>query len=210
AAHELRTPLAAMRAHIDTTLRRPRGTDELEEALGAVGGEVDRLSRLASRLLDLAQLEQAAPPLDAADLRGVVDAAVAAARAMAEARGQALLVRGPEVAPLSGDEAALRQAVDNLLVNAIRHGPEGSVVELQLMAADRGWRLTVVDEGPGVAPAAAAALFEPFARGDRRGEGAGLGLAIVRAVAHRHGGEVAVVPGDGGRFQLDLPGAPAA
>ncbi len=205
AAHELRTPLAAVRATVDTTLRRPREAAELVEALDTVRTEVDRLSALTTRLLDLARVQGGEADTALVDLRAVIDQATSAARPLAEAQEIALLVRGPREAPLHGDAGALRQAVDNLLSNAVRHGPVGSVVALELQATQAGWRLTVIDEGPGVPAADRQRIFEPFARGDRRAPGTGLGLSIVKAVAQQHHGQIRLGDGPGGRFELWLP-----
>ena len=205
AAHELRTPLAAMGAAIDVTLRRPRSPDELRETLTGLRGEVDRLGTLSTRLLDLARLEHTERPTAREDLAAIVRGAADATRGAAEVRELSLLVRAPASAPADVDAEAIRQAVDNLLANALRYGPPGSMVEITLEARENGWLLTVRDEGPGVPEDQHLTIFEPFTKGARHGPGAGLGLAIVREVTSRHGGRVHVGPGPGGHFVLYLP-----
>lgn len=198
AAHELRTPLTAMRMEIDVTLRRPRSGEELVEALARVRDEVDRLGELASKLLDMASLRRAdweRVPIDAAQL---VRAAIAGHRALAERRGMTLQVHGPEQAPLRANPGPLRQAVDNLLANAIKFSPPGSVVEVTLRPAETALTIMVEDRGPGVPEGGREAIFAPFHRLQRGSNGAGLGLAIVREVAEAHGGRAFVTAREGG------------
>lgn len=198
AAHELRTPLTAMRMEIDVTLRRPRSGEELVEALTRVRDEVDRLGELASKLLDMASLRRAdweRVPIDAAEL---VRAAIAGHRAPAERRGVTLQMHGPEQVPLRANPGPLRQAVDNLLANAIKFSPPGSAVELTLRPGEAALTITVEDRGPGVPEAEREAIFAPFHRLQRGSNGAGLGLAIVREVAEAHGGRAFVTAREGG------------
>ena len=198
AAHELRTPLTAMRMEVDVTLRRPRSGEELVEALTRVRDEVDRLGELASKLLDMASLRRAdweRVQIDAAEL---VRAAIAGHRAPAERRGMTLQMHGPEQAPLRANPGPLRQAVDNLLANAIKFAPPGSAVEVTLRPGDAAVTITVEDRGPGVPTAEREAIFAPFHRLQRGSNGAGLGLAIVREVAEAHGGRAFVTAREGG------------
>lgn len=208
AAHELRTPLAALRAGIDVALRREREREELREALEHARVEVDRLADLSSSLLDLAALRASPLERERGDLVAVLVEAVDAARALAEERGCLVRLRTPERAEAEFAPAALRQALDNLLSNAIKFAPAGSEIDVELRDhAGGGWEFCVDDRGPGVPEEAREVIFEPFHRLGRSGAGAGLGLAIVRDVVHRHRGEVHVEerPGGGARFRLRLP-----
>lgn len=204
AAHELRTPLTAMRMEIDVTLRRPRSNEELMEALARVRAEVDRLGLLASQLLDMASLRRADWERVAIDAGALVRAAVDGQRAPAERRGVTLTVHGPEQAPLRANPGPLRQAIDNLLANAIKFSPQGGAVELTLRPGEREVTITVEDRGPGVPAGAREAIFAPFHRLQRNGEGAGLGLAIVREVAEAHGGRAFVAERAGGGACFNL------
>jgi signal transduction histidine kinase len=208
AAHELRTPLASMRAGIDVALRRERSPAELRQTLEEVRHEVDRLADLATRLLDLAALR--ASPLERrpGDLVLPLIEAVDAARAAAEPHGVLVELDAPAHAPAEHAPVAVRQALDNLLANAIKFSPSGGRVEVVLREDEGGWRFTVTDHGPGVPAAAREAVFEPFHRIAHDMPGTGLGLAIVHDVAERHGGRAWVEAGDGGgaRFCLRLPG----
>lgn len=208
AAHELRTPLASMRAAIDVALRRERSTDELRATLDEARREVERLAELATRLLDLAALR--AGPLERrrGDLVPMLVEAVDAARAAGEPRGVLVELRAPARAMAVHASMAVRQALDNLLANAIKHSPAGGRVEVALGEDDGGWCFTVADRGHGVPAAEREAIFQPFHRIAHDVPGKGLGLAIVRDVAQRHEGRVWVEGGEGGgaRFHLWLPG----
>lgn len=208
AAHELRTPLASMRAAIDVALRRERSPEELRATLDEARGEVDRLAELATRLLDLAALR--ASPLErrAGDLVPLVVEAVDAARAAAEPRGVVVELKAPARAVVEHAPEAVRQALDNLLANAIKFSPPGAEVDVELREDDGTWRLVVADRGPGVPVAEREAVFQPFHRVAHDVPGKGLGLAIVHDVAQRHGGTAWVEPREGGgaRFCLRLPG----
>jgi signal transduction histidine kinase len=114
---------------------------------------------------------------------------------------------------VQGDAELLRRALINLLNNAVRHSPEQGQVSLELAGDGGVWVLTVADQGPGIPTAQISKLFSPYsALGDRRAEGTGLGLVIVKTVVERHGGSVSVEPaaGAGARFVIRLarPGTP--
>jgi len=198
AAHELRTPLATMKAAIDVTLRRERTTEELRETLTHVGDEVDRLTQLSSALLDLAALRAREPERVELDLAELVEKAVTGGRGAAEARDVVLEVRGPEQLPARGSPREIRQALDNLLANAIAHTPSGSRIEVALETQSARARVVVRDGGEGIPESLRTLVFEPFHRGLNRDatvhpRGQGLGLAIVRDIAVRHGGRAYVL-----------------
>lgn len=208
AAHELRTPLASMRAGIDVALRRERSPAELRTTLEEAREEVDRLAELATRLLDLAALR--ASPLERrlGDLVPMVVEAVDAARAAGEPRGVLVELRAPARAMAEHAPGAVRQALDNLLANALKLSPAGGRVDVELREEGDGWCFTVADRGPGVPAAEHEAIFQPFHRVAHDVPGKGLGLAIVRDVAERHEGRAWVEPREGGGacFHLRLPG----
>ncbi|MFV8752318.1 ATP-binding protein [Nannocystaceae bacterium ST9] len=208
AAHELRTPLATLRAGIDVALRRERSIDELRATLEQAREEVDRLAALASSLLDLAALR--ASPLERrpGDLVGVLVEAVDAARMQAEERGLLVRMHAPDSAAAEFAAPALRQALDNLLGNAIKFSPAGGEIAIALGREGAQWCFRVLDCGPGVPESERAAIFEPFHRVALDRPGKGLGLAIVRDVAERHGGRVWVEGREcgGAAFCLALPG----
>jgi signal transduction histidine kinase len=205
AAHELRTPLAAMRTDIDIALRRERDPAELRETLKRSRQEVDRLALLSKQLLDLAALRQTEWDRAAGDVVQVIEEALQAHRAVAEERGVRLVRAGLPMLQARFQSAPLRQVVDNLLSNALRFAPRGSTVTVAVDRAGDKWRLTVQDEGAGVPEGEQQAIFQPFHRPDKSSSGAGLGLAIVQDVARRHGGRAYVdTGGPGTRFVVEM------
>jgi two-component system OmpR family sensor kinase len=193
AGHELRTPLAILRAELELAARPGRSREALVEAVNHAGEETDRLIRLAEDLLLLARADNAQPflrpvPLLLPDLLG---GAVRGARA--SARGVTVALRSPADLTVVADPDRLRQAVDNLLDNATRHAPSGSVVELTAGANSTGMiTVEVADRGPGFPVKFLPTAFERFHRADaartRDGGGTGLGLSIVAAITEAHGG----------------------
>jgi signal transduction histidine kinase len=210
AAHELRTPLGVMRTEMDLALRKERSPDELKEALGEARNEVDRLASLAGKLLDLTAAQAADRAPEKTDVAAIVRRSADAAIREARGREVEITCEAPDHLDALVDSASLRQAVDNLLTNAVRYAPERSTVRVALAPRDEAIVVTVEDEGPGVPEAERERVFEPFFRGaGKRGDGSGLGLAIVREVAERHGGRAYVDRADrGARFVVELPRSP--
>lgn len=211
ASHELRTPLTVLKAELDLALARARTPEELETALRRASVEADRLARLASDLLTLSRAEEGRLPIHRQhiELGPVLEHARAAFAASAEARGVRLEVDAQE-ARVHLDPDRLRQALDNLLDNALRTAPRGTSVCIQAGRDDAQVIVCVTDAGPGFPAGLLTTAFEPFSRGtSATGDdgGAGLGLAIVRAVAVGHGGDATVenVSGGGARVELRFP-----
>ena len=203
ASHELRTPLALLETELELALRRPRSTEELQSALRSAAVEVDRLRRLADDLLVLAQLDRGRVPLrrepiEANDLLAGVARRFAS---RAADNGRPLDVAGLDVT-FEGDRLRLEQALGNLVDNALRHG--AGPVRLDASSANGRVELRVADEGTGFPPEFLPHAFERFSRPDtaRSGGSAGLGLAIVAAVAEAHGGTARA---DGATVTIVLP-----
>ncbi len=210
AGHELRTPLALLKAELELALRRPRSPHELETAIRSAADETDRLARLAEDLLLLARSDRERLPLrrERVQVSDVLRRIAARfARRSREAK-RAIEVEAPEALRLEADAARLEQALGNLVDNALNYGL-GSV---RISAAEHdGWiELHVIDDGAGFPPAFLPRAFDRFARADdaRSGGGTGLGLTIVDAVARAHGGfaQVANREGGGADVWLSLPG----
>ncbi|MBX3157942.1 MAG: HAMP domain-containing histidine kinase [Deltaproteobacteria bacterium] len=208
AAHELRMPLTVLRTEVDLALRKQRSEDELRAALRSVRDDVDRLGQLAGALLDLQAVRHLGFDRTGGDLAQLVREAVDGLRTVALARRIELRVVSGGDAPARFDERALRQAVDNLLGNALKHAPPGTAIEIALTHHESRWQIAVSDRGPGVPAGDAERIFEPFQRGSPEGAGAGLGLTLVREVAQRHGGRAWLDPAyaGGARFVLELAG----
>jgi signal transduction histidine kinase len=210
ASHELRTPLSILKAELDLTLSRPREPGELEVALRSASEETDRLARLAEDLLVLSRARAGGLRIQRINtsLPDLLGRACAGHQARAQDRGARIECTAPAV-EIPVDPMRVRQALDNLLDNAIRHGLQaGGLIRVE--AAVSGEVATVVTEnsGPGFARDMLPRAFEPFVRGGRDGtpeHGAGLGLAIVQAIAQAHGGTATAenVPG-GARVTMTL------
>lgn len=224
ASHELRTPVAVVRAEADVSMAREhRDEEEYREALRVVRVEAERLSVLVDDLFLLARVDAGEYPVRASELylEEVVLEEARALRAVAARRGISIACTVPEEARFWGDEALLRRMLRNLLDNAIKHGPARHPVELALRSDLGGYLLTVRDHGPGIPAEAQERIFERFYRLDvsrSRPErdtatGAGLGLAIARWIVQAHGGSLTVVSpvesaGDGAHgteFRVWLP-----
>ena len=206
AAHQLRTPLAVLCAELDLGLRKPRTLEELHEVLANARSEADQLSATASKLLDFEALrtqELKRRPLDVAALLDEVKSRHASASA---ARSITLTVEAQELPGYLGDAFLLSQALGNMLENAIRFAPTGSVVRVRGAVEGLTLALSVADDGPGIPDDERGKVFEPFFRGRTEGSQSGLGLAYVAEVARRHRGSVAIddVP-KGTRVTLRLP-----
>ncbi|MCB9603179.1 MAG: HAMP domain-containing histidine kinase [Sandaracinus sp.] len=206
AAHELRTPLAAMRATVDVTLRRPRTEEELRGALDEVREEVDKLERRATDLLDLAAASsRTALGLERRVLRELAEETARRFAADAAERDVTIDVGGEEVEVAVAPDL-VRRALDNLVSNALRYAPSGSTVRLEARVEGDECGVLVSDEGPGVPEAERDTLFVPFHKADRRSPGAGLGLALVAEIARAHGGRVELRPSErGASFWWALP-----
>ncbi|WP_229908374.1 ATP-binding protein [Comamonas sp. JC664] len=222
AAHELRTPLAALRLRVQGAHGALRsglkmGPERLERALEAADRQVQRLSDLVESLLDVSQLQGGAPRLnlEEVDLASVVREAVSRSEEAA-ARVGCLLVLSP-LAPTPGrwDAARLSQVMTHLLSNAMKFGP-GKPVEVALESERDVATLMVKDYGIGIAPGRLETLFRRFERAVpvRHYGGLGLGLYRLRRIVEAHGGGVSVdsAPGEGATFRVRLPreGPPAA
>ncbi len=213
AGHELRTPLAILRTELELAARPGRDEGELRQAVEDAGAETDRLSLLAEELLFLARQDERMNQdhRELQPLHPLLDRSVEAARGRAQARGVELRSALPLDLVGVVDGPDLRRAVDNLLDNALRFAPAGSVVEVEAERTDARVVIIVRDRGPGFPPDFLPHAFERFRRADasrsRADGGSGLGLAIVRAVAKQHGGDAAVSnrAGGGAEVRVSIP-----
>jgi heavy metal sensor kinase len=215
-AHELRTPLAALRAAIELALRTPDATDAQRHAWADQIEEIDRLTRLIDHVLTLARAEagQIELAFERVDLSAMAETLVEQLEPVAEARAVALRCEPAQRATVSGDVSWLRRLLLNLIGNAIKYtGAHGSIV-VRITQEREVVRVDVRDTGIGLAPEDAAHVFEPFFRADKArsssSEGAGLGLSLVKWIATQHGGTVSVQsrPGGGSTFSVGLPHVP--
>jgi len=215
ASHELRTPLAVLRGELELAARPGRSREELSAAVRNAAAEAERLTRLTEDLLLLARSDedQLSLRLRPTDIRQLLasSAALAASRLAAADVTCRVDAQPGTYADLDADR--MRQAVDNLVDNALRFAPRGSVIVLAARADGPDLDIEVRDDGPGFPADFLPHAFERFRRPDSgraRGDGgAGLGLAIVRAIVAAHGGAATAGhgPGGGAVIRLHLPGA---
>ncbi|HEX2503548.1 MAG TPA: ATP-binding protein, partial [Miltoncostaeaceae bacterium] len=203
AGHELRTPVAILKAEIELALAGDRSAPELRAALTSAREETERLTRLADDLLVLARIDDGRMPIHRERLEAeeVLQAVAARFAARAAEEGRSIEVAADPEAVVRADRLRIEQAVANLVDNALRHGA-GPVVA-RARRANGAVELTVADGGAGVPAEEAETAFERFSRGSSAdGQGAGLGLAIVQAIARAHGGDASL---DGPVAVIRLP-----
>ncbi len=212
-AHELRTPINNLRGEIEVALSKARSEEDYRDILGSSLEECARISRVIATLLFLARSDTAADALrresiDAGEEMANVESFYEAAAADA---GVALHVAGTKGIRAELDRTLFQQAIGNLVSNAIAHTPKGGAVELAARTGAGRLTVTVRDTGCGIAPEHLPHVFERFYRVDRARAGseqnAGLGLAVVKSIVIRHGGQVEIesAVGRGTTVKLTLP-----
>ncbi|MFD1721887.1 sensor histidine kinase [Amnibacterium endophyticum] len=207
ASHELRTPLAVLDVRLQGVQAALDRGDPVGDDLGAARRDVGAMAALVTDLL-LAAEQQAASADEECDLRPAVEGATADLAALAAEHGVRLVADVRNEARLRLPEAALKRAVVVLVDNAVQHSPAGARVEVEARVVGRRAVVRVRDEGDGIRGIDVDRLFERFARGEAiQRRGSGLGLALVRDLAVRHGGEIAVerTSAAGTVMRLELP-----
>jgi PAS domain S-box-containing protein len=215
-SHDLRTPLAGIKASIGVVLaNEPADTPEpLHRMFVNIDLAADRMGALVADLLDLARLQAGRVGLQrrATDLRGLAERVAAAIEPLAQARAQRVEVALPTASlNASVDPDRLERALLNLLGNAQKYGHDGGRICLRLEQHDAEARFVVADDGPGIPLADQPFVFERFYRSEseatQRSQGSGLGLPIARAIVELHGGCIWVesLPGAGATFYVALP-----
>ena len=214
-SHELRTPLTSIRSVGEVGLRERRDEPAYRGIIGSMLEEVDRLASLVDRLLTLSRAETGQARVSAAsfDLRGLADEVAAHLGVLAEERNQAIRVEG--AAPHAyADRVVIRQAVINLVDNAIKFSPPGARIAIRVGETADSVTLDVVDSGAGIEAAARDRIFDRFFRATQAaGEaGAGLGLSIAKGAVEANGGRLTLLSSgeDGSTFRITLPRAAQA
>ncbi len=212
-AHDLRTPIARARARLEDAGERAESAGELHAAVERAVTDLDGITAIFDALLRIAEIEAGTRRSAFADqdLRPLLNDLAELYTAPAEERGLQLVFEAPERLFIHGDRDLIGQAVVNLLDNALKFSPPGSIVRLVGENGPAGLTLTVEDRGPGIPASERARATERFYRGEqaRQTPGSGLGLALVEAVAHLHGGTLTLDDAEPGlRASLALPARP--
>ena len=217
ASHELRTPLTAIRSVGEVALQVPKSATEYRDVIGSMLEETDRLTRLVDSLLTLSRADAGHIQVQRTDisLLGLAQEASSLVEVLAEEKQQRISVEGDPTLIVSGDRLILRQALINLIDNAIKYSPAEAEILVRVAAGkDSQLIVEVVDQGPGVRQEHQSRIFDRFYRVDsarsREWGGAGLGLAIARWAVEIHGGQITLqsVEGRGSTFRVALPSTP--
>jgi two-component system, OmpR family, sensor histidine kinase TctE len=201
ASHQLRTPLATLRTQTDAVLRQ-HDPQLVRQGLEEISGQLDYATRSTNQLLVLARTDTAAIQASAFDLVALVRDTVVVLLPLARAKKQDLgIENSDENLPARGDVGLLREAISNLVENAVRYTQPGGEITVKAASERATLTVEVVDNGPGVAVDDLSRLGERFMRGRGRGaqSGSGLGLAIARSIAQRHGGTLVLESAPGAR-----------
>jgi heavy metal sensor kinase len=213
ASHELRTPLTVIRGMGEIGLKETRTPAEYKDVIGSMLEEVDRLTNLVDTLLrlsygDAGTVRLALEPFDLAELAREVTVSLGI---LAEERNQRLEVDAASAVMATVDRLVLREAVTNIVDNAIKHSPKGSTITIRARSDCNGALLDIVDHGSGIAPEHRERIFDRFFRVDearsRDSGGTGLGLAIAKWAVEVNGGQISVEsgPSGGSVFRISLP-----
>ncbi|HYU21139.1 MAG TPA: ATP-binding protein [Chloroflexota bacterium] len=211
-SHDLRTPLAAIKASAESLLQHdvPWTDEDREGFAAAIARESERLNRLVRNLLDMSRIEGGAiqPQREWYDLGEVVREVVARLGPTLGTSPLELVIP-EELPPVPLDYLMIDQVITNLLENAVKYTPPGSPIRVEVQPADGRARVIVTDRGPGVPPGSRERVFDKFFRLDAKPgiRGSGLGLTVSRGLVEAHGGRVWVEdnPGGGARFFFELP-----
>ena len=201
ASHELRSPLAAMRAAVEITLGQPREVKEYRDVLASLGEQCERLTALVNGLLLLARADagEVAVRREPVDLAALVADVAETYEPLAEERGVGLTAHAASPVPVLGDSPRLRQLVTNLVDNAIKFTPAGGTVTLRVEYEGTRARLIVQDTGEGIPESDLPHIFERFYQvsSARSSGGCGLGLSICRWIVGAHGGTIEAKSNEG-------------
>jgi two-component system sensor histidine kinase BaeS len=204
--HDLRSPLASMRASIEA-LEDGLASDP-QRYLRGIANDTEHLARLVDDLFLLSKVEAGRLELtpEPIDLIELADGAVEAASAFASRHGVSIRTVADRSTEVDADGMAISRVVRNLIDNAVRYSPEGGTVTVDVATETDHAVLRVIDEGPGFDPSVRESAFDRFVTADpSRAGGAGLGLAIAKGIVTAHGGGIAIEDGPGGRVAVTLP-----
>jgi signal transduction histidine kinase len=209
-AHDLRTPLGRLRQRLEASRLKTRSTSEYESAIDAAIDDTDSILKTFEAMLRIAQIEAGArrARFSNTDLSAITENVFEAFEAVAEDEGKSLEARIEPSISVNGDRELLTQMLANLIENALRHTPTGTVVYVELERVDGSARLTVADTGPGIPIAEKENVFRRFYRLDasRSTPGSGLGLSLIAAIAKLHDASISLEDNEPGvRVRILFP-----
>jgi heavy metal sensor kinase len=213
ASHELRTPLTAIQSVGEVALRIPGDVNHYRDTIGSMLEETNRLAKLVDSLLTMARADAGRIQLHRADVNlfDLADESVRLLEVLAEEKQQTIQMDGSRSITVTADRTLLRQAIVNLLHNAVKYSPDRSTVQISVRETESSAIVEVQDHGPGIPLEDRGRIFERFYRVDksrtRVAGGAGLGLSIAQWAIAMHAGaiEVQCEPGPGSTFRISLP-----
>jgi heavy metal sensor kinase len=216
ASHELRTPLAALRSVGEVGLQKDATAEEYRETIGSMLEEVNQLTQLVESLMTLSRADASEIVLRISTfpILEIMREAVALLEVLAEEKHLTVTVAGDENTYVEGDRLFLRQAVINILHNAVKFTPSGGAISVRACCEGPRVALSIIDSGPGISAEQSTRVFERFYRVDQarsgQNRGTGLGLAIARWAVEANHGQIGIVsaPGTGCTFWVNLPAAP--
>lgn len=215
AAHELRTPITALKTSLEVAQMEKDLPEEVRTVLKSNINQVNSMAALSNQLLNLARVEETKITTKPVDLLKPLQAAVEAAQIIAQPKSVSIEFTKPKhTITVLGDPQLLQDAIQSLLENAIKYSEKKKPVRLEIMETNSAVTISVVDKGAGIANADLPHIFKRFYRGDAArtnsaADGYGLGLSIVSAIASQHHGKVSVTSkvGHGSTFSLTIPKA---
>lgn len=215
-AHDLRTPITRLRGVIETALQSEAGVEHLREALMDTAEEAERISTALGMLMDISEAEKGIMnlKLERSDIVALIRQVVELYQYVAEDKGVAVSTSHPDALPVWMDSNRIRQALANLVDNAIKFTPAGGRIEIDATARGSGAVIRVLDTGVGIPGQDLPRIFDRLFRGEksRSHRGLGLGLSMVQAVVRAHHGSIEVEShlGKGSIFRISLPGSAAS
>jgi heavy metal sensor kinase len=213
ASHELRTPLTAIQSVGEVSLQMAGDVEHYRDAIGSMLEETNRLAQLVDSLLTMARADAGRIKLHPVEINvaDLADETVGLLEVLADEKHQTIRIDGERSITVTADRTILRQALVNLVHNAVKYSPENGEIQLRIRETEKDAVIEVKDSGPGIAPEHRKRIFERFYRVDksraRAAGGAGLGLSIAEWAVSVHGGwiEVQCEPGPGSTFRIWLP-----
>lgn len=212
ASHELRTPLSVISAQSEFALAPGRAPEDKDAALEVIRARSDRAGQMLGQMLLLSRMDSQRLPLrrERLELSGLTEGVAEELRERAGERDIEILCHAEPNLQIDGDELLLMRMLTNLIQNAIQYGHPGGHIWIELRRSGNRARLSIADDGPGIAPEEQDRIWQRFYQVSKtagRTEGSGLGLPMVRWIAEAHGGKIGLesTPGEGSAFSVELP-----